>query len=165
MRDLEQSLAELRRRGLHLDADEAAEARARSTLLGHLQTDLRSALIRIVGFSRYLLEQRPTGEAVQGFVRRIGDEGEAALRELDAALEPPASGVGPRVSVSRHLHGGPPTRTDELFDPFTVDEPADQAERVARLELSMARSVADALGYRLVAESDAVGTRVTLFLR
>ena len=224
--------------------DEAKQAR--STLLDQLETDLRSSLVRIAGFYRYLIEQKPTAEAARGFVRQIGNESERALRLLDEAMAR-ESDASPRVSVNvllrraaegeaagkagaepggegertdparlvlpnrdavmhgdperllvlfghlmaagRHMHGGRPTvelelasetgspervvlrvgQPEELRPAQELLEPADEdtvepSERKARLELSMARSIAQALGYRLEARGDVRGATVTLHL-
>jgi signal transduction histidine kinase len=210
--------------------------RQRSSLVGQLGQELRGALVRIVGFSRYLVREAPVGDAALDFVRRIHEEGAAALEQVDRALDPDREPEPEAVSVSallrrtaereaeraagepaaliipeddatldvdaerlttllghllaagRHLNGGPATaelevasetgspervvvrvdhgvEPDTLFDAFSPELGEDQSERLVRLELSMARTLARGLGYDLVAEPAGPGTALTLLLR
>lgn len=219
-----------------------AARRSRSGLLEELGTGIRTSLIEIVGFSRFLLRagsDRPESE--RRFVERIQSESRAALRALEELADRPAAPLWPRVSLSglvqkvaaaeaaedtvwresamlklppgeieiraderrlttllhhviaacRHFEGGPPVvelKVDpatnlaesivvlcprrvasgvpagDMFNPFS-DAAGDQREMTARLELSVARSVGQSLGYEVEVTAGDLGTGVVVKLR
>jgi K+-sensing histidine kinase KdpD len=66
------------------------------------------------------------------------------------------------ICPGRGLGGAGP---GELFNPFSEGASGDPMEMTARLELSIARSIARSLGYAIEAEGGPGGARVVVKLR
>ncbi len=232
-------LARLTERTERLDA----ARRSKSALLGELGTGVRTSLIEIMGFSRFLLRtQGGRSESERSYLARIHEESGNALRALDALANGPEAPLWPRVSLSgilqaaaaeeaaetdewresavlelpggnmevradgarlkallrhtlaasRHFQGGAPrvqlrvdpatgladavvvvcparplsgARQEDLFNPFDDSVAGDQGEMMARLELSIARSMGQSLGYEIDVRAASPGTEVTVRLR
>lgn len=232
-------LARLAERTERLDATR----RSRSALLGELSTGIRTSLIEIVGFSRFLLRSEGTrSEAERSYLVRIHDESRSVLRALDGLAASPEAPLWPRLSLSgilqaaaaeeaaeteewresavldlprgdvemradrarlkamlrhtlaacRHFQGGPPHVQlrvdaatglaeavvltcpaleltggghDELFNPFAGSAAGNQEEMTARLEMSIARSMGQSLGYDIDVAATPEGAIITVRLR
>ena len=232
-------LAKLTDRTERLDA----ARRSRSALVEELGTGIRTSLIEIVGFSRFLLRSGgPHTDAEEEYLERIHNESRSVLRALEGLGDSPAPPLWPRISLSgllqrvtaeeagdsrewresavldlpygdvelradekrlagllrhmlaacRHFQKGPPVveitvepataipaavvmtcparlpsgaPADDLFNPFAEAASGDQEEMAARLELSVARSIAQSLGYELGVSGSAGGTVLMVSLR
>lgn len=220
-----------------------AARRSRSALLGELGAGVRTSLIEIVGFSRFLLRsETPRSESENSYLVRIHEESQEVLRALAGLAASPEAPLWPRVSLSgiiqaaaaeeaaetdewreaavldlpegdievradgarlkallrhtlsacRYFRSGPPRVElrvdpgtglaeavvmrcpamqpagglhDDLFNPFAESAVGNQREMTARLELSIARSMGQSLGYDIAIADRAPGTELTLRLR
>lgn len=96
--------------------------RSRSALLEELSAGVRTSLIEIVGFSRFLLRSGGfRSDAEQSYVERIHGESKGALRALDRLAEGSAAALWPRVSLSGILQQA---ATEEAADTDTWRESA-----------------------------------------